>query len=130
MDPVSTIKDIATLVKKYNDLELMKKIVDLQSELFELQQENLRLQRELSEVERSVSAAAAMRMRSPFNYYYSDDDPVPFCPTCWEHSEKRIHLPEAEPWNGGLRRDCRVCQQTYWEKPMDNTPRQIRMVRG
>jgi hypothetical protein len=38
MDPISTIKDISALVKKYNDLELMKQIIDLQNEVFELQQ--------------------------------------------------------------------------------------------
>jgi hypothetical protein len=130
VDPISTIKDISSLVKKYNDLELMKRIVDLQSEVFDLQQDNLRLQRELLDLQRSTEAENAMTMRPPFSYYYRDNDEVPLCPTCWEHSKKQIHLPGAEPWNGGIRRDCRVCKQTYWEKPMEDTAPQIRVRRS
>ncbi len=48
MDALGTIKDISALVKKYNDIELMKQIVDLQNQVFELQQDNLRLQKEVS----------------------------------------------------------------------------------
>jgi len=121
MDPISTLKDISALVKKYNDLELMKQIVDLHGEVFELQQDNLRLQRELADLQRSTEAENAMVSRPPLNYYYRADDPVPFCPTCWEHSKKQIHLSPAEPWSGGVRRDCPVCRQTYWEKPTDTS---------
>ena len=129
MDPLSTIKDISALVKKYNDLELMKQIVDLQNEVFELQQNNLRLQKELSELQRSTEAESAMISSPPLNYYYRHDDPVPFCPTCWEANRKPIHLPPAEPWNGGVRRDCRVCNQTYWEEPMHSLSRPIKLTR-
>ncbi len=70
MDPISTLKDISTLVKKYNDIELMKQIVDLHTQVFELQQDNLRLNKELSELrqsreDRSSMTAAAPRSRSP-----------------------------------------------------------------
>jgi hypothetical protein len=122
MDPLNTIKDISALVKKYNDLELMKQIVDLRNEVFELQQENLRLQREVSEVMRLNEIANSLVLRPPLNYYYRDGDPIPYCPTCWEKDNKPIHLPNPEPWNGGIRRDCRVCKQTYWEEPMDDSP--------
>jgi hypothetical protein len=130
MDPISTIKDISALVKKYNDLELMKQIIDLQNEVFELQQNNLRLQKELSDLQRSTEAENAMVSRPPLNYYYRDGDTVPFCPTCWEHSKKQIHLPPSEPWNGGIRRDCRVCKQTYWEQPLHSVPQPIRVTRN
>lgn len=130
MDAMSTLKDISALVKKYNDLELMKQIVDLQTQVFELQQDNLRLQKELSDFKKSNEEESSMVSRPPLNYYYRGGDPVPFCPTCWEHSKKQIHLPEPEPWSGGVRRDCRVCKQTYWEKPMDRTPVRLRTRRS
>ena len=130
MDALGTIKDISVLVRKYNDIELMKQIVDLQNQVFELQQDNLRLQKEVTELKRSSDVDRTMVVRPPFNYYYQEGDPIPFCPTCWERDRKRIHLPESEPWSGGIRRDCRVCQQTYWEKPIDNTPVRIRRTRS
>jgi hypothetical protein len=130
MDPMSTIKDISTLVKKYNDLELMKQIVDLQNQVFDLQQCNLKLQKEVADLRYLNNSDQSMVLRSPFNYYYCAEDPVPFCPTCWENDHKQIHLPEARPWSGGIRRDCRVCHQAYWEKPIDYTPVRIARTRS
>ena len=118
MGPLSTVKQISELVRKYNDLELMRQIVTLQTEVFDLQRENLRLETELSNLQHSLQVEKTMKMRSPFGYYYRDGDDVPFCPRCWENDRKRIHLPAAEPWSGGVRRDCRVCNCTYWERPM------------
>jgi hypothetical protein len=61
------------------------------------------------------------------NYYYRDGNEVPFCPKCWENDKKEIHLPSPVPWNGGSRRDCRVCSET-WEQPMDLSQQQIKTV--
>jgi hypothetical protein len=120
MDVLGTLKEVSELVKKYNDIELMKQIVQLQSQVFELQQTNLRLNEELAQERRQSATESAMEMRGPMNYYFRQGDPVPFCPKCWEDQpRKAIHLPEAEPWSGGIRRDCRVCNETYWEKPVD-----------
>jgi hypothetical protein len=47
-DPIGTIKNISELIKKYNDLELMKQIVSLQTEVFDLQTENLALKKEIA----------------------------------------------------------------------------------
>jgi hypothetical protein len=129
MDRLSTVKQISELVKKYNDLELMKEIVTLQTEVFDLQRENLRLETELSNLQRSLQVGKAMVMRPPFGYYYRDGDEIPFCPGCWENDTKQIHLPDAEPWSGGVRRDCRVCGYTYWEKPSESGDAPVRRRR-
>ena len=130
MDPLNTLKDISALVKKYNDLELMRRIVDLQQEVFDLQQTNLDLQKQIAALRESRQAEGSMIPRPPFNYYYRDGDPVPFCPKCWENDKKPIHLPESEPWSGGIRRDCRVCNETYWEKPPGSGPARIGRTRS
>jgi hypothetical protein len=116
---MSTLKNVTELVRKYNDLELMKQIVALQTEVFDLQSEVRQLREQLSVREQ-------LRTEPPMNYYYRASDPVPHCPKCYEDGRKLIHLPAAEPWNGGIRRDCRVCHETYWEKAMDlETPKVI-----
>jgi hypothetical protein len=127
MDVLGTLKQVSELVKKYNDMELMKQVVELQSQVFELQQTNLRLNEELAKERRQSATESAMEMRGPMNYYFRQGDPVPFCPKCWEGEKKQIHLPEPEPWSGGIRRDCRVCGDTYWEKPIATRP--IRVAR-
>lgn len=126
IDPLGTLKQIKDLVGKYNDLPLMKQILDLQTEIFELQTENLKLRDELADLRRRQDQRERLQMRGPLNYYYQEGDEVPFCPKCWENEAKLIHLSAPEPWNRGIRRECRVCKETFWEKPMDLRPSQIR----
>lgn len=109
-DPIGTLKSISEIVKKYNDLDLMKQIIDLQTEVFELQQENLALKKERTE-------RLEMRMRGPHGYYFKDGDDVPFCPKCWEGDGKAIHLPADKDYQYFLGRICRVCKHSYHEGP-------------
>jgi len=47
--------------------------------------------------------------------YYSPEDPVPFCPHCWETNQMKIHLsgpipmsnPQVERW------ECHTCDKAY-----------------
>ncbi|MGH9739815.1 MAG: hypothetical protein ACRD4X_14700 [Candidatus Acidiferrales bacterium] len=109
-DPISTIKSISELIKKYNDLELMGKIVELQTEVYELQTESLALRRQLEE-------RTKMQMRGPHEYFYQEGDEVPFCPKCWESEHKAIHLPNSHDFGSYHGRICRVCRQSYKEGP-------------
>jgi hypothetical protein len=118
VDPIGTLKNISEIVKKYNDLELMRQIVDLQSQVFELQQENLALKKERAE-------RLDMQMRGPHGYYFKDGDEVPFCPKCWEGDGKPVHLPADIDYFGFHGRICRVCKQDYHEGPPPARPRQL-----
>lgn len=108
-DPISTIKSISELIKKYNDLDLMGKIIKLQSEVYELQTDNLALRRQLEE-------QTKMQMKGPYGYFYQEGDEVPFCPKCWEGEHKAIHLPNPEDYGISRDRICRVCKHQYTEE--------------
>jgi hypothetical protein len=120
-DPISTIKLISEVVKKYNDIELMHQIIELHSEVFELQKENPGLKKRLDQREK-------MQMKGPHGYFYQDGDEVPFCPKCWEADGKSIHLPASEDYVIGHGRVCRVCKHQYIEGPP--TPRGGRRQAG
>jgi len=47
MGIIDNAKDIAELIKKYNDIELYQKIIDLRDEIFELREDNLKLKEKL-----------------------------------------------------------------------------------
>jgi len=119
-DPISTIKNISELIKKYNDLELMKQIIALQTEVFELQTENLALKKQAVEREK-------MHRKEPHGYYYKDGDEVPHCPKCWERDGKAISLPAAEDYMSGRARICRVCQFQYGEGPATSATETVQM---
>jgi len=55
--------------------------------------------------------------------YYASDDPVPFCPHCYEASAgKRIHLSGPVPlFNSKMERwDCNTCNTIYAANPGEN----------
>lgn len=110
VDPIGTLRNISEIVKKYNDLELMKQIVDLQHEVFDLQQENLALKKERTERQE-------MQMSGPHGYYFKTGDEVPFCPKCWEGNGKAVHLPIDANFGSYHGRICRVCGERYREGP-------------
>src|SRR5579864_3565403 len=132
MEAISTLKEISQLVKKYNDLELMGKIVNLQTEVFGLSQENLELKRKLETSREKAEQREKLQLRrvGECNYYFMDGDEVPFCPKCYEDKGKLAHLTNSEPWDGGVRRDCRICNEAFYEVPMDLTPRRITVRRS
>jgi hypothetical protein len=110
-DPIGTLKNISELIKKYNDLELMKQIVALQTEVFELQTENLTLKKQIV----SLSEQEKMTRREPHGYYYKVGEEVPHCPRCWEKDAKAITLPATAEHGSYVGRRCRVCNQLYTE---------------
>ena len=119
-DPISTIKHISEVVKKYNDIELMDEITKLKLEIYELRDEN----RELKE---RLDVREKMRMNGPHGYFFQQEDVVPFCPKCWEGDGKPVHLPAPEDYAAGRGRICRVCKHFYIEAPAppENIPRQF-----
>ena len=101
MSAIGTIKEIGEIVQKYNDLELMKKIIALQNEVFELNQNNLNLKQELAALKGTIQQREELKLKQvgQCHYYFKENDEIPFCPKCFEGSQKLIHLPNAEPWN-------------------------------
>jgi hypothetical protein len=115
MDPISTLKMIREIIKKTEDRELVKLILDLQKEVFTVERRSLKLAAELATLKRQLQLLAQMHTCPPFDYYFQEGDDVPFCPKCWEIQGHAVHLPEPEPSGPRVRRDCRVCKETYWE---------------
>jgi hypothetical protein len=57
--------------------------------------------------------------------YCFKDNEGPFCPRCAADREKLIPLLPSENWNGGIRRECTLCGEFFYEKRMNSKPRQI-----
>lgn len=116
MGIIDNARELADLIKKIGDAELYSKIVDLKSQVVTLAGRNYEVEAELRDANAKLAQREQLKYREP--YCWADGDDVPFCPTCWENGEKAIHLTPPQEWNGGLRRQCRACQQFIYEKPM------------
>ena len=88
----------------------------------EQQMELVKAKQELQAAIEKLSLQEKLTRRGPANYYYLGEETDPLCPVCWERDRKVIHLPRAEPWSGGIRRDCHVCSTVHWDKPRPADP--------
>ena len=115
MDPLSTLKRIREIIRNTADRELVKLILDLQKDVFAIESHNLKLASELTTLKQQLGLPARMHTRPPSDYYFQDGDDVPFCPKCWESRGDAIHLQAPASSGGRIRRECRVCKETYWD---------------
>ncbi len=130
-DPIGLLKDVAQVVKKFNDLELMKQVVDLQMAVFEQEQEKLRLSKELAAAKEQLDIKNKLKLKQfgDVHYYVIEGEGIAYCPTCYGTKTHLIPLPAGEPWSGGFRRICPACKTFFYEKPMVSE-RQVIPSRG
>ncbi len=108
MGLVETIKDVATLVQKTDNIELVKHVLSLQTQAQEMQEENRQLRDHVKELERTLDFAKALRFEAPF--YLAADDKIPYCAHCWESKRVAIHL--RGEWRD-TRWECYHCGKVY-----------------
>lgn len=127
-DVVGTVKAARDLAKATGNRELKEKIgeaydglLDLRQRLLDLDDENRQLRAELA---KKVEIDGP---RPPFGYFFDKSHPdSPLCPKCYQSKESRLsYMGPAVPWNRGVRRDCRICGFTIFEKEMDLSPRRL-----
>jgi len=102
MGIIDNVKDIAELIKKYNNVELNRKIIDLRDEIFELRENNLKLKEENKISEKIV-------FEKP--YYWLKDGlkkDGPYCQKCYDDNKKLIRLQEMRDFPGCWK--CSVCK--------------------
>lgn len=109
MSIITDAKAAVALAKALGDAELYRRILDLQGEIIELSQENLGLRTQNQELVSAADFRATITFREAV--YWSNGDPTPFCPQCYESEAKQIHL---NPTMGGrLKWCCRNCEKSF-----------------
>lgn len=93
MGIIDQARDIAELVKKYNDQELYERIVHLREEILRLREENIELHQQVKQL--TDAATIEEDLIRVDNCYYRRDDAnqkQPYCLTCWDSDRKLISL--------------------------------------
>jgi hypothetical protein len=111
MSIIDNAKEIADLIKKYDNLDLYRKILDLQGEIISLTDEKRDLEEEVKKLKETLSLSKKMTFKKPF--YLQEDDPVPFCPLCWEAEKIPIHLTGPVQASSGPSYDCPRCNKYF-----------------
>lgn len=94
MSIIDNAKEIAELIKKYNDQELYQKIVSLREEILSLREDNLQLRESVSQFESSSKIAEDLKRDG--NAYYIEKEGKerlgPFCMACWDYESKLVNM--------------------------------------
>jgi hypothetical protein len=107
---------------------LYDSLLSLKEAVMRVTEENSELRRRITELERPPQSPE-LRQVGSVNYYY-EGDKGPCCQPCYDGKGKLTVLTPPEDWNGGVRRQCTLCGEYFYEKPMDLTPKRIGGRRG
>jgi hypothetical protein len=81
MGVIDTVKDVVLMVQKVDNIDLVKRILEMQQQVFTLVEEN----RDLKDKNRALQETLTTREQMVFrkNAYWKGDD-GPFCPQCFD----------------------------------------------
>lgn len=93
MSILTEVKEIANLVQKIDNIELNRKILDLQAEVMELIEENGRLCEDSKALRDKLRWQSDMKVGQNSYWCAKDGDlDGPFCTNCWDASRILIRL--------------------------------------
>jgi regulator of replication initiation timing len=112
MGIVDNFKDLFKIADAANNVDLYKKLSELQTRVMELEDDNRQLRDEKSQLQQTLDLREKMYFKEPF--YYQDGDETAFCPACFESNKhEAVHVvfestnSEATYWR------CPACQTDY-----------------
>jgi vacuolar-type H+-ATPase subunit I/STV1 len=117
MGIIENAKEIADLVKKAGDIDLYRKIVELEGEVIELTREKRALEEKVAEQDKALQLQKALKFSSE-GFYWIEGEQVPYCPRCWEVQRRVVHLFHAFTNEDKTRYDCPDCKQMFLTGPI------------
>jgi hypothetical protein len=106
---VENVKEVAELIKKFNDIELNRRILNLENEVLDLSRDKRRAEERAEQLERTLKFSKELKFKAPF--YYAEGDSTPYCPGCWESKRMAIHVAQHEQYMH--LRQCPACKHSY-----------------
>ncbi|MBZ5627003.1 MAG: hypothetical protein LAQ69_51260 [Acidobacteriia bacterium] len=109
MSIISNAREIADVVKKLGNIDLYRKIVDLEGEIIELTGQNHLLLEKIGDLEKALKTKAQLLFEK--NVYWLAEAQAkdgPYCQRCYDVAGKLVRL---QPWDDLWA--CFECKQHY-----------------
>lgn len=116
-DPTRILRDLLDSVKKYRDVDLTNKAIEIHTVTFDLQQENLKLSKELAIAKEQLELRNKLKLKQfgDVHHYILGDEGIAYCPVCYGKNQALIPLPAAGEKVGGFGRVCHSCKNFFIE---------------
>jgi hypothetical protein len=111
MGAAEYVKDVAECVKKFNDIELNRRILKLEEEVIDLTRDKRRADDKIDELERALRFSKELVLREGF--YWADGDSTGFCTACWDAKHLAVHVTRLPLPVGNCRYQCPYCKALY-----------------
>lgn len=105
---------------KKNISNIYDNLLDLKAAVLRVEDENNALRGKIEQLEKPPEKREPELRRVGSVNYYFDGDKGPCCQVCYDDKEKLIVLTEPEDWSGGVRRQCLLCGEYFYERPMSH----------
>ena len=111
MGILENMKEVADLVKKVGDVELYRRIVELEGEVIDLTRSNRELEERIAELGKALEFKQKLIFHDGF--YWIDGEKDPFCPGCWESKHLAVHVVFSRVKDMGSSFLCPSCKTIY-----------------
>jgi hypothetical protein len=95
MGTYDMVKDSFKTLKKLSEIELHRKILDLQEEVISLLERLKEAEGLNSSLKDRFKFKATLTLDQPF--YFADGEKFPYCVHCWDNDQKAIHPQKIRP---------------------------------
>ena len=94
MGLVENVKDVVKLVQQLDNVDLMRKMLDVQNDSMRLAEENTHLRKEVERLENALRISGDMYYEN--NAYWlkksGEEKDGPYCPRCWDVDKQRVRM--------------------------------------
>ncbi len=111
MGAVENIREVADLVKKFNDVELNRRILKLEDEVIDLTRHKRRADDKVEELQRALTFKGELKFKDP--YYWLEGNPSPYCPGCWDAKRVAVHVVTVTHPMLATQKKCPSCNHIY-----------------
>lgn len=96
MDVLKNLKEIGELIKKYNNIEAVFQIIDIQQEILNMQNEMFQIRKENEELKSIKDIENKIVRHKGYTYITLKDDSnnILYCSRCWDKERKLVQLYE------------------------------------